>query len=124
VHVSVASPSQLAIALADHNRRRTFLTNRMMMIMGNVLRGDMSFKLAKKVLIEGQQFFECTYTSSNEFNEILGTWMCRNKSLNQVNILSILEKFLFFIIKKNFSLLKINQNLLLQINQNKVGAIY
>ena len=56
------------------------------MITGEVFRGDMSFKLAKKVLCEGVKYFECTYSLANEFNEIAGTWMCRNKSLNQVYV--------------------------------------
>jgi hypothetical protein len=75
---------QLEIALADHVRRREFLTTRLMMGTGDVLRGDMSFKITKKVYCEGSKYFECAYTVMNEFNEVLGTWFCINKSLKQV----------------------------------------
>ena len=30
-------------------------------------------------------FFDCTYTLMNEFDEILGFWFCRSKSILQVN---------------------------------------
>ena len=78
---------QMAIIYSEHHqRRRPFLLTRLMMVTGEVLSGDMSFKVAKRILSNDGKFFECTYTLMNEHNEILGFWFCRSKSILQVGL--------------------------------------
>ena len=73
-----------AIVLAQHKRRRPWLVSRMMMITGTILKGDMSFKMAKKIWADGGGQFESIYTLMNEYGQVLGYWFCRNKSVQQL----------------------------------------
>lgn len=57
---------------------------RMMMICGSFFRGDMTFKHPKKCMVDGLRPFEAEYAVMNEFGQILGSYACRTKSLEQV----------------------------------------
>ena len=71
----------LAIALAYHRHRRPVLLRRLMQVTGRILKGDMSFKLAKKIRCARTGQYTCVFSLMNEFGEILGYWFCRSKSL-------------------------------------------
>ena len=81
---SPEAPYLIALALVVHNRLDKFLRTRNMMILGDYLRGDNSFKLAKKIMVDGVRPFLCVYTVMNEYNEVCGSWCCRTSSLDQV----------------------------------------
>jgi len=49
-----------------------------MMITGSILKGDMSFKMAKKIMADGGGQFDCIYTLMNEYGQILGYWFGEN----------------------------------------------
>ena len=83
---SPEGPYLIALALVVHNRLDKFLRTRNMMILGDYLRGDNSFKLAKKIMADGVRPFLCVYTVMNEYNEVCGSWCCRTSSLEQVII--------------------------------------
>eukprot|EP00951_Prasinocladus_malaysianus_P016895 scaffold132287_cov33-Prasinocladus_malaysianus.AAC.3 len=88
---SVPSPSYLlSITLAFHRFRRKPLVARMMMITGQILKGDMSFKLAKKIRADRTGQYTCVFSLMNEYGEILGYWFCRTKSI--LHLKSELEK--------------------------------
>jgi hypothetical protein len=80
---SPAAQYLIALALVVHNRLHSFLTTRNMMVLGEYLRGDNSFKLAKKIMSDGTRPFLCVYTVLNEYNEVLGSWCSRTSSLDQ-----------------------------------------
>ncbi len=56
-----------------------------MMINGKVMKGDMSFKLAKKVTCDRGRQFEAVYTLMNEFGQVLGFQFVRNTSFEQIS---------------------------------------
>lgn len=51
----------LSMALAHHRFRRPTLVSRLMMVTGRILKGDMSFKLAKKIRCERAGQYECLH---------------------------------------------------------------
>lgn len=50
--------------------RQEWLALRMQQIDGRFLKNDLSFKLAKKILVDGERVFDCTETIMNEFNQV------------------------------------------------------
>lgn len=74
----------IGLALVVAARLNNHNTTRMMMVTGDTLRGDMTFKLAKKCFADGYRPYESVFTVMNEYNEVAGTWACRTKSLDQV----------------------------------------
>ena len=85
-----------AVVLAQHKRRRPWLVSRLMMITGAILKGDMSFKMAKKIWADGRGQFESIYTLMNEYGQVLGYWFCRNKSVQQLEpeLKNIMERYI------------------------------
>ena len=78
------SPGYLAGHLvADFVRRKRLLISRVMMATGEVLSGDMSFKVAKHICV-GNVKYGATWSVMNEFGELLGVYFCRTKSLAEV----------------------------------------
>ena len=69
--------------VADFVRRKRLLMSRVMMVTGEVLSGDMSFKVAKHVCV-GNVKYGATWSVMNEFGELLGVYFCRTKSLHEV----------------------------------------
>jgi hypothetical protein len=81
---------QLAVGLADFDRLLPIYRARLMMITGDVLKGDYTFKLAKKVQCEGGTPFDAVYSVMNEYNEVLGSWFLRGKEQNLVRVMHII----------------------------------
>jgi hypothetical protein len=70
---------QTAVVLADSERLAPYYKTRLMMITGDVLKGDHTFKMAGKVHADGGRPYEAVYTLMNEFNQVLGSWLLRSK---------------------------------------------
>ena len=81
-----SAPYLLAVALAYHRHRRPTLLRRLMDVTGRILKGDMSFKLAKKIRCARTGQYTCVFSLMNEFGEILGYWFCRSKSLSGIRV--------------------------------------
>lgn len=50
--------------------RQDWLALRMQLIDGRFLKNDLSFKVARKILVDGERVFDCTETIMNEFNQV------------------------------------------------------
>ena len=74
----------LAVALAYHRFRRPTLIRRLMMVTGTILKGDMSFKLAKKIRCDRTGQYVCVFSIMNEHGEVLAYFFCRSKSLRDL----------------------------------------
>ena len=67
----------------DFLRRKRLLTQRIMMVKGEVLSGDMSFKVVKHLNVAGVTYAAC-WSVMNEYGQVLGVYFCRTKSLAEV----------------------------------------
>ena len=74
----------IALGLVLHRDLDDHIRIRMMMVMGQYYRGDMTFKHAKKCMVDGERPFESEFAVMNEFGQIVGSYACRSKSLEQV----------------------------------------
>jgi len=60
---------------------------------GKYLRGDHSFKLVKKMVVDGERPFVAVFCVMNEYSEIVGYWFVRTKSQNELrNALKAIER--------------------------------
>lgn len=54
----------------------------MQLITGQRLKSDFSFKVVRKVYVNGVRPYECTLTIMNEYNQVVGQWHCLSKSMH------------------------------------------
>ena len=64
--------------------RWNFVRKSIQRVGGKYLRGDHSFKLVKKMVVEGERPFVAIYSVMNEYSEIVGYWFCRTKSQKEL----------------------------------------
>ena len=64
--------------------RWNFCRRAMQHIGGKYLRGDHSFKLVKKMAVDGERPFVAVYCVMNEYSEIVGYWFVRTKSQHEL----------------------------------------
>ena len=65
--------------------RRDLYDKEMMKISGNILKGDHSFKLAKRIVsVEHQHVFDAVYSVTNELGQIRGQYLTSSKSHSQI----------------------------------------